>query len=92
MPKRSGSGVKVVNGSSTVNMETKKLDYDRVNSRAFTKDSASGNIFNPENISKETITSYKNTLSNDYQQNLFNPDLLSAYKSNPLTQSLMSYY
>lgn len=92
MPKRSGSGVKLANGSDSIKMETKKLDYDRVNSRAFAKDSASGNVFNPENISKDTMTSYKNSLSNDYQQNLFNPDLLDAYKSNPLTQSLMSYY
>ena len=92
MPKRSGSGVKVVSGSETINMETKKLDYDRVNSRAFTKDSSSGNMFNPENISKNTITSYKNILPNTYQQDLINPEILSAYKSNPLTQSLMSYY
>jgi len=92
LPKRAGSGVKVVNGSDTIKMETKKLDYDRVNSRAFAKDSASGNVFNPQNISKDTVTSYKNLLSNDYQQNRYNPDLLNAYKSNPLTQSLMSYY
>ena len=92
MPKRSGSGVKVVNGSEAITMETKKLDYDRVNNRAFAKDSASGNVFNPENISKDTMTSYKNSLSNNYQQELFKPELLNAYKSNPLTQSLMSYY
>lgn len=92
MPKRSGSGVKVVNGSETITMETKKIDYDRVNSRAFAKDSASGNVFNPENISKDTMTSYKNSLSNDYQQQRYNPDLLNAYRSNPLTQSLLSYY
>lgn len=90
MPTRSGSGVKVTNNN--VNMETKKLDYDRVNSRAFAKDSASGNVFNPENISKDTITSYKNNLSNEYQQNLIDPSILNAYHSNPLTQSLRSYY
>lgn len=81
---------KVINGPSSLNVEMKKLDSDRNNWRSATKTSSVGNYFYPQGISRCTNTTDKNYLpQNDTRLDV---SLLNAYKCNPLTQSLNSYY
>lgn len=82
--------IKVVNGPDMLNMQIKKIDVDRLNGRSVMKTSNTGNYFNPQGISFCTNTSEKNQLPQ--HDTRLDPVLLDAFKSNPLTQSLHSYY
>lgn len=76
--------------NSQINMETKKMDDDRKNGRSAVKTSSVGDYFNPNSITLCTTTTEKNHLpQNDIR---LDTSLLDAYKKNPLTQSLHSYF
>jgi hypothetical protein len=77
-------------GPQTVNMESKKLDDDRVNMYPAMKTSTAGNVFNPEAISSCTVTSDKNHLPE--HDTRLDVGILDAFKRNPLTQSLASWF
>lgn len=81
---------KVPIGPSNINIEVKKMEEDQLNQRSAVKTSNIGNYFNPQAISHCTITSEKNSLP-QYDTRL-DTSILDAYKKNPLTQSLNSYY
>jgi hypothetical protein len=68
------------------NMESKKMDDDRLLGYVNSKGSNVGNVYNPNAI---VFTSEKNHLpQHDIR---LDPAILDAYKHNPLTQSLHSY-
>ena len=77
----------LANGMDTVNMEIKKIDGDRINTREMSKTKVYNSIpqYNPCQV-----TTNKDQLNNEtlYERN--NPDILSAFKDNPYTQSLNS--
>ena len=77
-------------GPQTVNMESKKLDDDRVNNYRAMKTSTTGNVFNPNAISACTVTSDKNHLPE--HETRLDVGILDAFKRNPLTQSLASWF
>ena len=83
-------GIKVCNGPSQINIEMKKIDTDRNSIRSATKTSSIGNYYNPQAVAYCTNTSEKNHLPQ--YDTRFDTSLLDAYKCNPLTQSLNSYY
>lgn len=84
--RRPGGGGPRLGHNGGVRVETKKLDDDRENNYARIKGSTVGNMYNP-NI---TLTSERNHLpQHDIRMDTA---LLDAYKRNPLTQSLSSYY
>ena len=76
-------------GHQEINIEVKKMDEDRVNQYSSFKSGNVGNIYNPNAVSKLTVTSEKNHLPQDDTR--LDTDLLEAYKRNPLTQSLNSW-
>lgn len=82
--------IKVTNGAAQINMQVNKIEDDRLNYRSATKNSSAGNYFYPQAISYCTTTSDKNRLP-QYDTRL-DPALLDAFKKNPLTHSLHSYY
>ena len=81
---------KVSNGPSHVNIQVNKIDGDRSNWRSSIKTSNVGMYYNPQAITYCTNTSEKNHLPQ--HDTRLDPALLDAYKSNPLTQSLSSYF
>lgn len=80
-----GSGP--VLGHKNINVETKKMDEDRINGYARVKESTTGNIYNENAVQ---FTSERNHLpQHDIR---LDTTLLEPYKRNPLTHSLASYY
>lgn len=77
-------------GHKGINIEVKRMDDDRINNYPRLKGSTIGNIYNPDAISKCTNTSEKNHLPQ--HEIRIDPAILDAYKQNPLTHSLHSYY
>ena len=77
-------------GYQTINVEAKKLDEDRVNKYRVMKTSSMGNTFNPEAISPCTVTSDRNHLPQ--LDTRLDVGILDAFKRNPLTQSLASWF
>jgi hypothetical protein len=77
-------------GHQEIKVEAKKLEEDRMNQRAHMKDSGVGNIFNPNATTFCTNTSERNHLPQ--LDTRLDVGLLDAFKRNPLTQSLSSYY
>ena len=77
-------------GYQNINMEVKKLDDDRVNKYRVMKTSTIGNNFNPDAISRCTVTSEKNHLPE--LDTRLDVGILDAFKRNPLTQSLSSWF
>ena len=69
-------------------METKKLQSDVFNNRDNFVDKTYHNI--QQNIPECSVTKDKIALSNNIILDRVNPDILSAFKNNPYTQSLSS--
>ena len=77
-------------GRQNINVENKKMDADRENRYGRIKSSTVGNIFNPDAVGFHTVTSERNHLpQHDIR---LDTAILDAYKRNPLTHSLSSYY
>jgi hypothetical protein len=82
------SNVSLGTGGDRINMETKKLEGDRVNSRNMSKT----RVFNSIPQKNECqFTNSKDQLNNDEIYNRNNPEILDAFKKNPYTKSLNSY-
>ena len=81
------SNVALYVGMDKINMETKKLDGDRVNTRELSKTKVYNSLpqYNPCQV-----TTNKDQLNNDVLYDRNNPDLLNAFRDNPYTQSLNS--
>ncbi len=77
-------------GYQVINVESKKIDDDRVNKYRVMKTSTMGNNFNPEAISPCTVTSERNHLPQ--LDTRLDVGILDAFKRNPLTQSLASWF
>ena len=77
-------------GHQNISIEHKKLDSDRQNKYVAVKTSTTGNVFNPKAISRATNTSEKNYLPQDDTR--LDVNILDAFKNNPLTQSLASWF
>jgi len=82
--------IKVTNGAAQINMQINKIEDDRLNMRSAVKNSNACNYFNPSAIAAYTTTSEKNRLPQDDTR--LDTTILDAFKRNPLTQSLHSYY
>jgi hypothetical protein len=82
------SNVSLTNGMDKLNMEIKKLDGDRVNSREMSKTKIYNSIpqYNPCQV-----TNNKDQLDNDTIYDRNNPEILNAFRDNPYTQSLQSF-
>lgn len=83
--KPKGSGPKL--GYQNINIEMKKLDSDRESAYTPMKGTTYGNMYNPNAV---VCTSERNHLPQ--HDTRLDTDLLHAYKQNPLTHSLNSYY
>lgn len=77
-------------GYNSINVESKKMDNDRVNNYVAVKTSTAGNMFNPNSISSKTNTTEKNYLPEEDVR--LDVGILDAFKRNPLTQSLASWF
>jgi hypothetical protein len=83
------SNTKLAIGGKDINMEAKKLEQDRVNqyspavNRLYTQTPV---------LSKCTVTTDKDQLPNESLNNRIDPNMLTAFKDNPYTQPLNSYY
>lgn len=77
-------------GPNTPNLEVKKMDSDRINRYTRVKQTSDRVIYNPKAISECTQTSQRNHLPQ--KETRLDVGLLDAFKANPLTQSLMSYF
>ena len=81
------SNTSVPNGSNTINIAVKKLDNDRVNTYQCTPSLIPGG--ERKAISTCELTKTRNTIG--ARNPNFDPDILSAFNRNPLTQSLQSW-
>ena len=80
-------GPKVANGGDTYNVDVKKMDCDRVNTRGSHQTRIVNNISEP-NIC--TVTKDKDTVLNEDLADRNNPAMLDAFVQNPYTQPLNS--
>ena len=85
--KPTDSNVPLAVGMDKINIETKKLDGDRLNTRELSKTKVYNSLpqYNPCQV-----TTNKDQLNNDVLYDRNNPDLLNAFRDNPYTQSLNS--
>ena len=81
-------GVKVANGSDTVNLDINKLDSDYINIREVAQTKIYPSL--PTEVSCQ-VTSDKSTLDNNKIANRIGGNLLEAFKKNPYTQPLDSF-
>ena len=81
-------GPKISNGSNNIEMEVKKIEGDRINTRELTGTKIINSI--PE-IKPCSITQEKNQYDYNILDERIEPDLLKAFNNNPYTQSLSSY-
>ena len=81
-------GPKLSNGSDKIEMEVKKIEGDRINTRELTGNKVISSI--PE-IKPCSITQEKNQYDYNILDERIEPDLLKAFNNNPYTQSLSSY-
>lgn len=72
-------------GHQEINIDVKKMDEDRINQYASVKTSNIANMYNPDSV---TLTSERNYLPQ--HDTRLDPDLLDAYRSNPLALKLGS--
>ena len=77
-------------GHQNINVEMKKLDSDRENKYMAMKSTTAGNVFNPDAIGPCSVTSEKNHLPEN--ETRLDVGILDAFKRNPLTQSLASWF
>jgi hypothetical protein len=78
---------KLGSGGDMVNVQHKKLETDRINIREPSETSV---YQAPPQKNSCGMTTIKIKLPEDVQRDRINPDLLSAFKENPYTQSLQS--
>ena len=85
--KPTDSNVPLAVGMDKINIETKKIDGDRLNTREFSKTKVYNSLpqYNPCQV-----TTNKDQLNNDVLYDRNNPELLGAFRDNPYTQSLNS--
>lgn len=83
------NNVKVYNGKDTINVDIKKIEGDYMNTREVAKTKVYNSIgeMKPCSITKEK----KQYNDAEFMGERINPDLLSAFKQNPYTQSLSSF-
>ena len=83
------SNVSLTNGSSSINMEIKKLERDYMNSRK----PNNTKIYNPPtNVLEQcAITNQKDQLNNEKIASRIEPDTLNAFRNNPFSQPLDSH-
>ena len=81
-------GPKVSNGSDKLDVEVKKIEGDRINTRELTGNKIINSI--PE-IKACSMTQEKNQYNYNILDERIEPDLLKAFNNNPYTQSLSSY-
>ena len=83
-----GQGSKIFNGKDKINMETKKIQGDSINTREL----STSKIYNSiKELKPCSITQEKNQYDYKIMDERIDPDLLNAFKKNPYTQSLSSY-
>lgn len=82
------SSVKVSVGESDINIDIRKLESDILNIRELSMNRVTSAI--PGKI-EQGATSNRVPLSEDRNQERFNPEMLEQFKENPYTQSLASY-
>jgi hypothetical protein len=81
------SNVSLTVGMDQINIETKKLEGDQLNTRELSKTKVYNSLpqYNPCQV-----TTNKDQLNNDVLYDRNNPNLLNAFRNNPYTQSLNS--
>lgn len=82
------SNVSLTSGGENINMEIKKIEGDRINSRDLSKTHVFGNI--PKANSCQ-VTSVKDQLDNKTLADRNNPSIIDTFKENPYTKPLDSY-
>ena len=81
-------GTKVSNGKDKINMESKKIEGDYIN----TRDLASNKVYNSiGEVKLCSVTAEKNQYDYKIMDERIDPDLLSAFNQNPYTKPLNSY-
>ena len=75
-------------GADAINIDIKKLDSDRVNTRNLSKTKVFNSIPQAEQC---YVTTHKDQLNNEPLANRIDPVMLKAFKENPFTKSLSSY-
>lgn len=85
--KPTDSNVPLAVGMDKINIETKKIDGDRVNSRELSKTKVYNSLpqYNPCQV-----TTNKDQLNNEVLYDRNDPELLNAFRNNPYTKSLNS--
>ena len=80
--------VKIANGKDSVNMETKKIEGDRINTREL----VSSKVYNSiKEMKMCSVTKDKNNYNYEIMDERIDPDLLNAFRKNPYTKPLNSY-
>ena len=82
------TGVKLNVGESDINIDIRKLESDILNIREMSMNRVTSAI--PGKI-EQGQTSNRVPLTEDRNQDRFNPEMLEQFKENPYTQSLSSY-
>ena len=78
---------KIASGTDKINMEVKKIEGDRIN----TREVAGTKVYNSlTNIDPASVTQEKNNYDYKIMDERIEPELLNAFKNNPYTQSLSS--
>jgi hypothetical protein len=83
------SNSKLANGVDTINMEVKKLEEDRENQYAPIGDRLYTQI---PTLNTCTVTTDKASLNDESLKERIDPNILTAFKNNPYTQPLNSFY
>ena len=81
-------GVKIPSGREAVNMESKKIEGDVINTREL----VSSKVYNSiQEMKMCSVTKEKNNYNYEIMDERIDPDLLSAFRKNPYTKSLNSF-
>ena len=81
-------GTKVSNGRDKINMSSKKIEGDYIN----TRDLASNKVYNSiGEVKMCSVTAEKNQYNYKIMDERIDPDLLDAFNKNPYTKPLTSY-
>ena len=83
------SNTKLAIGGKDINMEAKKLEDDRLNQYS---PAATKLYVQTPSLGKCTVTTDKDQLPNESLDARIDPNILTAFRDNPYTQPLNSYY
>ena len=80
--------VKIPSGKESVNMESKKIEGDVINTREL----VSSKVYNSiKEMKMCSVTKEKNDYNYEIMDERIDPELLNAFRKNPYTKSLNSF-